>query len=142
MDEDGPPDAGPDGAPSGPLHSWIYAVCCCGDWIGLRPFGLRPLLQHVAACAALHSRTGRGDELSSCGDVETNPGPLTSPSAAAVKLPSTGFSHLTARGSNLLSCGDVEPNPGPHKTKARRVDDMVVDLAAPPTVSAGNALQA
>ena len=75
-----------------------------------------------------HVKTGRGEDLLTT-HLEPNPGP-------PVSRPYSGPS--PARGSDLLSCGDVEPNPGPPKTKARRTDDMVIDLAVPPaTDSAG-----
>ena len=111
LDEDGPPDTGPDGG-SQPqaLRSWMYAVCgCCQSWIPLRPWGLRPLFHHVSTCAQLHAATGGGAQLSTCGDVELNPGPRSGPLLpfAAHHVPRTGPGH------SLLSCGDVEANPGP-----------------------------
>ena len=88
--------------------------------------------RHEDAPPHLHDKTGRGEDLLTT-NLEPNPGPAKS-------LALHSGSSL-ARGSSLLSCGDVEPNPGPPKTKARRTDDMVIDLAVPPTTdSAGNAL--
>ena len=69
------PLPGPCGsARPGPAVAWIAVDCVCGETIPLREQELRPLMRHIRTCGRLHARTGRGDALRTCGDVEENPG--------------------------------------------------------------------
>ena len=77
-----PPDPGPAG---GKFHlefkMWQECTCVCGDTILVSPsHGIRSLVLHIACCVTLHTATGRGAALATCGDVELNPGPQAGPS--------------------------------------------------------------
>ena len=72
-----PPDPGPSGeTPSSYFNMWQECTCVCQCTLLLAPQqGIRLLIRHVTICATLHAATGRGATLSTCGDVELNPGP-------------------------------------------------------------------
>ena len=79
LEDDFPPHPGPCGVLLQRQVWWVSATCTCGNTLDVGPPGLRPLVLHITRCVVLHTRTGRGDALRSCGDIEENPGPLTPP---------------------------------------------------------------
>ena len=80
-----PPFPGPSSpTPPRPCVKWVEVTCTCGTVVHLRAQEVLPLARHVASCARLHARTGRGDALTTCGDVEENPGPSSNESLGIV----------------------------------------------------------
>ena len=109
---------------------------CKWPWRACVPWASSQARWHGDPSVLLHSPTGRGDELLSDGDIETNPGPLRS-CILHFSLPNENIDALTShlkfrkcypcsmgRGALLPSCGDVEVNPGPKSgTPAERGPD-------------------
>ena len=158
-EEQYPPDRGPSGEPHHPQTMYTLVTCeACSAAIYSHPHNLRPLVAHIRECHLLHTATGRGAALLTCGDIEGNPGPspgwvssftFTVPFHALHSVASapnftschqydqiyTATNHRHGRGRDLLSCGDIESNPGPPKGDPTTMDVEDTHSGTPEAVS-------